>query len=74
MHPQSPVKNNVQNATNSEKSDNVLGIHKGNYCNIIKKGAQQSIALTVVRICVICQIHKFEQMPWTTVKSVLTLA
>lgn len=39
---------------------NVLGIHKGKYCNIIKKGAQQSIALTVVRMCVICQSQKFD--------------
>jgi len=39
---------------------NVLGIRKGKYCNIIKKGAQRSIALTVVRICVICQSQKFD--------------
>ena len=39
---------------------NVLGICKGKYCNIIKKGAQQSIALTVVRMCVISQSQKFD--------------
>jgi hypothetical protein len=39
---------------------NVLGICKGKYCNIIKKGAQQSIALTIVRICVIHQSQKFD--------------
>ena len=52
---------------------NVLGIHKGKYCNIIKKGAQQSIALTVVRMCVIGQSLKFDANAMDNCQKCLTL-
>ena len=51
----------------------VLGIHKGKYCNIIKKGAQQSIALIVVKICVICQSQKFDANAMVNCQKCLTL-